>query len=255
MAHIKADIDTKKFMRDLAKIHGGLNQAHARTINNIGQKTINRYNKALKSEFTVRTQFTLNALRMYKATWTSKSKPGSLRPIRNINALLFISKMKGGAEHYLALQEEGAQKSLQKSANNTVSLPMDNARKGGNFSGSISPKYRLTKNAPKDLRFRSGANRNLSTGRGYSDKQRWAIVNKYKSENPYGWDMTQPFKLEYDGNIDAYAKKGNRIALIRRMRRKNQRIKKRPLFENTLNQITEAEMQNIFNTVAGRILR
>lgn len=246
---IKADVNTAKFLKDLAKIHGGMHQATARTVNDMAEKTRSRYNKALKSEFDVRTKFTLNALKIFPASFERKSKPGHLRPLRDINALMVIRNLKGKT-HYLVIQEEGLQKEKHKSADDKVSIPIAaTSRKGGTSAGKVAPKFGLRKATPASLLL-GGAQ--FGTARdGYTDKQRWAILNQRSDQ----WDLRKPFFFTFGENTDVYAKKGKKIVTIRQARDERRKVKKRPLFEREFDGISESEMQAMFNTVAGRILR
>lgn len=252
---IKANVDTKKFLAELGKIQGGLHQATARTINSMGKRTINRYKQLIESEYEIRTNFTRNALKMFPATYERKSKPGELRPLRDINALLYIRNIKGKT-HYLVIQEEGLAKSQHKSADDKVSIPVaGSSRSGGSTKGKVSPKYSLRKGGVQNLKIGQSAADFGVRGDGFSDKQRWAILKKYQDGNPYGWDLRKPFRLTYGQNTDAYAKKGSSIVLMRLMRDKSRYVKRRPLFEKAFNEIDASQAQQIFNTVAERILR
>lgn len=252
---IGADVDTKKFLRDLSRIQGGLHQASARTANAMGELTQNRYNKLIRTDFHIRTKFTLKSLRMFRASYRRKSKPGALRPLRDINVLLFIQNIRGKI-HYLVIQEEGLDKERHRSANETVSMPIaSSARKGGTESGRVAPRMTLRKSSPKTLQIGKSAADFGTTRDGYSDNQRWAILKKYQKKNPYNWDLKKPFQFAYGGDTDAYMQIGRGVKMIRQMRDKNRKVKRRPNYDEAFNMLSEAETQQIFNKIAERILR
>ena len=251
---IKANLDTKRFLKDLSKIHGGLHQASSRTVNDIAEITRNRYNKFIEKDFTIRTKFTRNALKVYPSKYMSKSKPGQLRPLRDINAMLAIRNI-NGKPHYLAVQEFGLEKKPHKSADGTVSVASYKySRTGGTKKGKVIPKYNLKKMVPQTLKL-SGADFGVK-GDGFHNKQRWAILRDHERRNDKQFNLTKPFWFRWNAQSDIYAqkKKGESPWLIRATRIKKMKVKTRANFQKAFDQINENEAQEIFNKVASRIL-
>jgi hypothetical protein len=247
---MKLKFNEKKFRRDLAKIHGGIEITASRTVNAAVGRARARYNKSLESEYEIKSKrFTLGAAKEFPSTPERKSKPGQLRALRDIRALLVVKKIRGEL-HYLAKQEFGIEKEGHKSADGFASLPRtDTARKGGTLAGKVAPKFTLKKSPGRSLLFQG--RRFGLPGDGLSDAKRWAVLNR----NRRRFNVRQPFRFTMRGQTDVYAEVKGKIRIIRFTRKKTQKIKKMPLFHKAFDSISSAEMQRDFNKIGERVIR
>ena len=108
MPRIKVKDNTKTFIKNLKKRHGALAVVSAKTVNTAAKVVERRYKKELE-DFTLRNRFTKGSVKLFESRPQSK-RTGEFRPIKDINAVGGVRKMKGGKQHYLLKQEEGGTK-------------------------------------------------------------------------------------------------------------------------------------------------
>ncbi len=151
---VKLNMQTKQTIRALGKRGNQLQIAAAETVNDAGEGLQETYKRKIKKKLTVRTKFTTNAVKMYKAKPVRTS--GEPRPLHNINSKVFVPKMRGGKEHYLSKQERRAKPSKNRKTKNRVPIPLDMARTSGQFGKSIASANRLTNAEPQTLKTAGG---------------------------------------------------------------------------------------------------
>lgn len=246
MKPLTFEMKTKKTIKELKSIHGGLSSVSASTVNVLANRFVTRYKTNLSRTLIIRTKYTFGAIGLYKATAIRST--GEFRSIRKIDAKVFVKNYKGGP-HYLAIQELGLSKHQQQSANNYVSMPTNQARKGGSFKGSVRAQLSLRKAPYRSLRIGGRAKSVSEFGSpsdGFTDPQRIAILHKYKKLDPYGWDLKTPFQFFLGGHSDFYQMKGNKFQMVRMLRKKTQKVKPIPNFENAFNSFTQNEVYSVF---------
>lgn len=246
MEHIKLDLKVKQTIFQLKQIHGNLNTVTASTVNRIAERFVNRYKNNLSKTLIIRTNYTYGAIGSYPATAIRTS--GEFRSTSRIDARVFVKNYKGGL-HYLAVQEFGLEKSQQASAENYVSMPTKQARKGGSFRGSVRLSLGLLRSPARTLSIKGNAKNINNFGEqedGLGDSQRIAILHKYKKLDPFGWNLKTPFNFYIGGHTDLYQLKGNKFQLVRMLRKKKQKIKPIPNFRKTMDSFTKQEINSVF---------
>lgn len=244
----KIKSDPKGFIKELKKVHGQMEKVAVNVLNHAAKLILNEYKRKNKKDYVIRGKFTENAVRMFKAT--TRGRGGSLRPIKNINAVVFVPTLKGGGEHYLAKHEFGKSVTGAKSTKGFIATPTDAARVGKKYKGRIS--------RAGDLR-KIGKIQNLTVkGRRVEDlfkgKQLWAVLYKYakSGENPYGWDLKKSFFLF--GNVHVF--KRNRFPRIRTLEDKIRKLPKNPNFTESVEKVgTPQKMEQIFKREAHKVIR
>lgn len=252
--------NSKKMIRWLKRVHGGLAITSANTLNEAASNVEKKYKKTLKMKFKLRAaKFTLGAVMIFKAT--AKRTSGEMRKISGINAIVGVRKMRGGKEHYLAKQEFGDVSTGKSITKGKVPFPIVASRTAGESIKPIAGISRLKRNPTQTLKL--GGSRF-----GFKDKfnargQRWAILWKYTGRSGYGskkrgrkikkyigkqgWDLKKPFFFTgQDRGFGIFQLKKSRIQMIRILNRPAIRIKERNLFGKSVDQLTPQVMERLF---------
>ena len=248
---LKYKDNSKKYIKELAKHHGGLSVVGAHTVNKAAEIVDGKYKKELK-KFTLRNKFTIGAVKMLKSKPQRSS--GGFRPLKNINAIVGVRKMKGGKEHYLAKQEWGDTKSGYPETMKRVAIPLNPARISKSHKKPVSGPLRLQRAKIQTLNV---AGQPLGVpGSKYGVKQSWAILNKYMKNNRYGWDTAKQFFFTgIKSGLGVFKKIGKRFRKTRDLEKKSIRIKATHKFDKSFDVLTPSRMESIFNKFAIRFLR
>ena len=249
--------NTKDYIKMLERSHGGLAISGSQTVNEGAERIKKAYEGEL-DKFTLRNKFTKGAIRI------NLSKPqrstGEFRQLKNINAVVGVRKLKGGKEHYLALQEEGGTKGG--SIQGKVAMPMDAARTSNSRARVVKGALQLQKKpAMGVLSFSDGktlGTMNDTFNGGYrKGAQRWAILYKYSglSRNPndkkavgrYGWDLSKQFFFRgMVRGFGLFMMVGSRIKMMRSIEKSSVRVKPTLKFAKSVNKISQFTLESIF---------
>ena len=228
------------YQKLLKNVHGGISIASAQTVNEGADIVEKAYKDELK-KFTLRNEYTLRAVKKFH------SKPqrsgGQFREIKNINAKVYIPKMKGGKDHYLLKQEEGGTKKGNVKTKGQIPFAMDSARTSTNRNKPIKGALQLQKSdRVQTLTFANG--KPLGTMKdGFTENQRWAILYKYTglsgrgekiAEKRYNWDLKKPFFfVGMVRGLGIFQAVGKRIKMVRRLNKMSSKINPTRKFENS----------------------
>lgn len=241
----KIKSNPKQFIKELKIIHGKMEKVAVNTLNKAGKLIEGEYKRKNKKDYVIRGKFTDKAVRMFKAT--SKGRGGSLRPLNNINAVVFVPQIKGD-DHYLKDHEFGEIKKGAKSTKGFIATPTDAARTGASYKGRVNRAGDLR----KIQRIQTLKIKGKPVEEEFKGKQLWAVLHKYKKDNPYGWDLKKPFYLF--GNIHVF--KRNRFPRIRTLEDKARKLKKNPNFTESVEKVgTPQKMEKIFQSEAVKGIR
>lgn len=251
--------DTDKYIKDLEKVHGDLAIAASETVNAGAVFVDRRYKKSLGG-FNLRSpKFTKGAVK--KLLSKPKRSKGGFRKIKDINSKVAVKKMKGEKEHYLSKQEDGDRNRGSGKTKGRTALPMDAARTSGSNRKKVAGRLRLNNVSSIQTLKIGGGGRGPArdfggSGDGFSGAQRWAILNKYKASNPYGWDLKKQFYFRGMKQGDGvFVAKGKRIVMTRKLGGPSVKVKGLHKFKREFNSLTPKKMELIFNRLAGRRLR
>lgn len=256
--------NSKKFIKDLEKVHGGLAITAANTVNTGAKFVERKYKRSLDS-------FTLRAERFTKgAVKTNLSKPqrskGGFRKIKDINAKVVVRKMKGGGKHYLEKQETGDRNRGNVKTKGKTALPMAVARTAGSDRKPVRGALRL-QNVSSIQTLKIGGRRGPARDFGltsdrFKDKQRWAILYKYsgvagsRGSNPYGWDLKKQFYFRgMNRGTGVFILKGSRIRMTRQLGGSSVKVKGLHKFRTSFDRLTPKKMELIFKRAAVKVLR
>lgn len=216
------------------------------TLNKAAKLIQGEYKRKIKKDFVMRGKFTMNAVRMFKAT--SKGSGGSLRPMKNINAVVYVPNIKGGKDHYLKDHEFGKTKQGAKSTKGFIATPTDAARTGASYKGKINRAGDLRKIGKiQTLKIKGKKVEDLFKG-----KQLWAVLYKYTKDDRYGWDLKKPFFLF--GNIHVFKRK--RFPRIRTLEETVRKLKRNPNFTESVEKVgTPQKMETIFFREANKLIK
>jgi hypothetical protein len=250
---------TDKYIKDLEKVHGGLAVVSSRTVNT-GAKFVDRKYKRSLNKFNLRAErFTKGAVK--KNLSKPQRSKGGFRKIRDINAIVGVKKMKGGKEHYLSKQETGDRNRGNVKTKGRTALPMDAARTSGSNRKKVAGRFRIQNVSSIQTLKIGGLGRGPARdfgmrGDGFSDNQRWAILNKYKAANPYGWDLKKQFYFRGMNRGDGvFVVKGSKIKMTRQLGGSSVKVKARHKFRTEFNGLTPKKMELIFKREAEKELR
>lgn len=248
---IKVKDDTKKYIKELKKYHGGLSIVSADTVNTAAKLVKRTYLRKLDS-FTLRNKFTKGAVKIFFAN--VKRSKGGFRPIEKINAIVAVKKMKGGKQHYLQDQEEGDVKRGRGNTLNFVPIPTDEARRGGAHNKPIKGPLRLQRSTIQTLRV--GGEPLGVPGSKFKPHQSFAILHKYMKNPKYGWDKSKQFFFTgIKGAFGVFKKFGSRFSMVRNLTKKSVKIKALHKFDHSFDKLSPSMMKNIFFRAADRFLR
>ena len=241
--------NSKKFIKKLKKHHGALSEVSANTVNRAAKIVDKAYEKELK-KFTLRNKFTLGAVKIFKARPTRSS--GDFRPIKDINAIVGIRKMKGGKDHYLKKQEGGDTEKGHANTKGRVPIPLDSARTSNSHARPIKGALRLQKHGVQTLNL---AGRKFGVENdGFSKRQRWAILHKYSGTSR--WDLSKQFFFTgIKKGLGVFKKIGKKMTMVRTLDKKTVKIKATHKFQKSIDRLTPQKMAAIFNREAMKRLR
>lgn len=249
---LKVTDNSKKYIKELKKYHGGLSLVSAETVNTAAKLVKRTYLKKL-DKFTLRNKFTKGAVKIFFAN--PKRSSGDFRPIEKINAVVGVKKMKGGKEHYLNKQEEGDIKRAKGKTKNFIPLAMDkNARTSGRHEKPVRAALRLQKSTIQTLRV--GGKPLGVPGSSFQGKQSWAILHKYMENPKYGWDVSKQFFFTgLKRGFGVFKKIGKKFKMTRLLNRKSVKIKALHKFDHSFDKLSPNMMKNIFFRAAEKFLR
>lgn len=252
---INVQFETDVFIKALGMRGNELQITAADTLNESAEEIKRDYLNLLEKNQTVRTNFTRNAVRVFKSNPIRRS--GEPRPLGKINSIVAIKKMKGGSDHYLTKLENGGKIQGNKKTANRVPVPLDAARTGKNNSKSIAVANRLTKGEPQTLRTPGGT---LGVrGDGYRDpRQRFAILQSYKKRggSDLSGNLSKPFFfIDMSDNLAVFKFIGRRLAKIRSLEFKSLFRRARPHFESAFNHMPQRRIQVNFIRKARKAIK
>lgn len=241
---IKLQTTSKHFIKELGKKGNLLQLTAAETLNQSADGFSKDYKARLKRKQIVRNKFTLNSVKIFKATGVRRS--GEPRQLSKINAVVGVRKMKGGKEHYLSKLDRGVTQRGNPLTNNRVPVPLNTARTSLKLTKSIAGPNRLTKGKTQDLAI---GNQNIGRNDGMTTRKRWAILYSQKRTgfDRLSGDPRKPFYWTgNDGNLGIYKMVRNKFRKIRNLDKTAVKTRKRPNFKETFKQMKPAGIQEKF---------
>lgn len=240
---INVQFETDVFIKALGMRGVELQRTAAASLNEAGDEMKADYLDRLDKNQIVRTNYTKNAVKLYKSSPLRRS--GEPRQLSKINTLVVINKMRGNKEHYLTKLENGGKIKGNSKTQNRVPVPLDSARKGGMHRNPILSSYRLNKNEPQTLRTPDGPIG--LKGDGYRDpRQRFAVISKYRRKQ-YGslsGNLSKPFFfLDRDGDPGIFKYIRSSMTMIRSLKKKNAWRRARPHFEEAFKKMSPQRVQ------------
>ena len=242
-------MDTKKFIKKLGRRGNDLQLAAAEAVNESAKEMQEDYRNRLSRKQTVRTKFTLNAVKIFKATGVRRS--GEPRLLGKINAIIGVLKMKGGKKHYLAKLEEGVTQRGNSLTLGKVPIPLNTARTGQKKEKSIAGINRLNKSDTQTLEI---GGRKIGTRRdGLTAGKRWGMLygQKRSGFNRTQGDPRKPFYfVGNDGFQGIYKLVRNQFRKIRNLRNRTVRTKSQKNFRDTVRAMKPQDIQRKFIKLA-----
>ena len=259
MIQIKSN--AKDYIKHLKKKHGALAIVSADTVNTAAKVVEKKYKRELE-DFTLRNKFTKKSVKILKSKAQSK-RTGEFRPIKDINSIVGVRKMKGGKQHYLSKQEEGDRVRGTGKTRGGVPIPLDIARSGGSHRKPIKTALRL-QNTGAIQTLKVGSDPLGIPGSKFNEKQSWAIFHKYSgtskrnrnANNRYGWKLDKPFFFTaLSKGLGIFKIMGKKVSMIRTLEEKTVTIRARHKFQKSVDKLTPGMMNAIFKRAAERHLR
>ncbi len=243
---IGLETKTKSFINQLARKGNALQIVAADTVNEAAENMEKNYLLRLKRKQRIRTKFTLNSTKTFRARPIRKS--GEPRPLQNINAITGVKKMRGGKEHYLAKLESGRLQRGNRQTRGKVPIPLTTARTGQKEAKPIAVANRLLKGDTQTLRA-GGKVFGVRGDRFRTAKQRFAVLYNYKRRGGQGLtgDLSKPFFFTDNANrLGIFKFVRNQARKIRTLEQTSAKTKKSPNFERTVDQAKPKQIQEIF---------
>ena len=254
MANITMRMETEHFIKKLGKSGNRLQIAAAEALNDQAEKINRAYEERLTENQTIRTRYTLNSVKTYKANPIRKS--GEPRPLHNINAITGVRKMRGGEEHYLYDLEVGGAKRGNRKTKNRVAIPLDTARTSMSNDKPIAGANRLTKAEPQTL---MAGGKAFGTGQTFTNpRQRFAALYKYKRKGTDGLsgDLSKPFYFsDNNGNLGIFKFIRNTAKKIRNLEHTRIMRKSTGHFYKSVKTVTPRTIQAKFISIAKGLIR
>ena len=261
---IKIKSNAMDFVKLLKKRHGALAIVGSDTVNTAAKVVERAYQKKL-DQFILRNKFTKGATAILKSKPTGSK--GDFRPIKNINAIVGVRKMKGGKDHYLLKQEVGDTVSGTGKTAGFVAVPTDPARTGKRLTRPVKKALRLQSN-PKANILKAGGDVIGVPGSRFSNRQSWAILAKYtgasrnsknRAGNKYGWNTRKPFFFTgLKSGLKAmgvFIQEGKKFSMKRALTGKSRKIKALHKFEKAITKLSPRMMEAIFKRSASKFIR
>lgn len=265
MPRITVKDNTKQYIKMLKKKHGALAVVSADTVNTAAKVVEKKYKRELES-FTLRNKFTKGSVKTLKSKSQSK-RTGEFRPIKDINSIVGVKKMKGGKQHYLSKQEEGDRVRGTGKTKGSVPIPLDIARTAGSHGKPIKSALRLQNAGTIQTLRMKGDTLGVPGSKfmGQGGAQSWAIFHKYAgtskrnrsgANNRYGWNLNKPFFFTgMVRGLGIFKIIRKRARMIRTLEEKSVKIRATNKFQKTVDKITPGMMNTIFKRAAERHLR
>ena len=185
-----------------------------------------RYKKALRGKTKLRNEkFTLGSVVVLQAKAYHSDKK-TLRRMSDVNAIVGVKQLRGGT-HYLAAMEIGGKKKGAKAAGNKVAVPLVAAREGDDKK-PIAGRYRLSKGV-------SQYQRQLATP---NVRQQYAIL--------YGLAKRGLKPGMYQSPDAIFHVTRKKVTIVRTANQETIQIEPRPLFEEAVKELTEAEIDKLW---------
>lgn len=265
MPRIKVTDNTKDYIKFLKKKHGGLAIVSADTVNTAAKIVERRYQKELDT-FILRNKFTRGAIGILKSKPQSK-RTGEFRPIKDINSIVGVRKLKGGKDHYLLSQEVGDTKRGHGKTKGFVPVPTVSARTGKSQRKPIKGTLRLQNSAAIQTLKVAGKPLGVPGSR-FKNRQSWAIFHKYSgtaespnrnAPNRYGWNLSKQFFFrglkQGISQIGIFLLEGKKVTMTRVLQGKTVKIRARHKFSKAVTALTPTMMRSIFKRSADKFLR
>lgn len=216
---------------------GVLMQVAAEEALNQGAEFIQHKHRALmRNRYRRASNYTLNATRVMRAHGTRRD--GSLRRLRDINAMVVVRQMPGGRDHYLAKKEEGGVRRGSARTGNKVPIPLNAARRGGNPNAGIAPAYAIgRKPIQQDTHRWKSATQFYGAARAMV--RRGALARNSWIQNAYG-----VFQVGV-----------NKIKMLRNTESASLPVRSEPLFEEATAALSERVMRRVWQQTAERLIR
>lgn len=245
----------REFNKELSKAGIALQRVQADAINTGARNIQLQYKNNLRRSVKLKNKFSLNSTKLYQATPISK-RTGQLRAMDDINARVFIRKMKGGKEHYLAKMEEGIPQPGNSKTENKVPVPLNTARTGQSEYKPIANANRLlSSKGPQTLR--AGGKKFGVKNDGFKGNQRFAILQRYRQGGTgrFTGDITKPFFfITNKGNRAVFRWIRGKFRVIRLLNDSYVKVKANPQFEKAVESFTPQKMDSIYRGVGKRML-
>ena len=251
---ISLETNTRHFISALGKRGSKLQVVAADAINEAAEELDQNYKGRLKRKQKIRSKFTLNSTKTFKARAIRKS--GEPRPLKNINAITGVKKMKGGKQHYLAKLEQGR---IQRGGSQTrgrVPIPLTTARTGQRETKPIAAPNRLIKGDTQTLRA-GGKVFGVPGDRFKTARQRFAVLYAYKRRDSRGLtgDLSKPFFFTDNANrLGIFKFIRNRARKIRTLEQSSAKTKAAPNFQRTVDNMKPGIIQDKFVKKARRAM-
>jgi hypothetical protein len=252
MAKLTYKDNMAKYIANLQRLHGAIPVVSANTVNTAAKLADKKYKESLKSDLIIRNKFTLNAVKIFKAKAIRSS--GEFRQIQDINAIAGVRKLRGGKDHYLLKHEIGGVTRGGAQTDGKVAKPLDATRTSENLNRPIKRALRLQQSKIQTLTL--GGRAFGKPGDGFKASQRWAILEKYKKSNPYGWDLKQQFYfVGMKRGLGAFQQKGKRFRMLRKLDDTKVNIRGLKNFTKSMATLTPSKMELIFKRESQKIFR
>lgn len=182
----------RAFMIALNAAGAKLQNVAADTLNESAEGLAEDYKVRLKRNQIIRAPFTLNAVKVFKATPTRST--GEPRPLGKINAIAGVRKMRGGKDHYLYRLEVGERNDGNPKTGNKVPVPLDPSRTGRSPRKPIARGNRILGNTDTQTLQVRGQNIGVSGDRFNNPRRRWgALYGAKAGRAPITGNLSRPF--------------------------------------------------------------
>ena len=251
---LKISDNIPAYIKFLKKRHGALQEVCAETVNEAARRIDADYRAEVK-KFTLRNKFTLGAIKLLPAT--AKRSTGEYRKMEKINAVIGVKKLKGGKEHYLRKQEEGATVKGNANTLGAVPVPLNTARMSGAHNRPVKGPLRLQTTTTQTLTL-GGQPFGTKADR-FNPRQRWALLYKYTGRSgsgkprgrEQGWDIKKPFFFQgLTRGLGIFQLQGSRFRMIRTLENKSIAIRARHGLGRVTRKMSSGIMEMLFRRAA-----
>jgi hypothetical protein len=257
---IGLNFQTQRMINKLGKMGNRLQIAAADTVNAGAEQLDSDYKDKLRRNQVIKTKFTLNSTKTYKANPIRRS--GQPRPLHRINAKVGVRKMKGGKDHYLAELEDGVNRRGHGDTFGRVPVPLVTSRTSKSPQKPVAAANRMTKAKPQTLK---AGGRNFGVpgdrrrnGSSWSSRQRFAALYAYQKRGGAGLtgNLQRPFFfIDNKNKLGVFRLMGGRVRKIRDLEKARTRTKASPNFRNAVRGISRDDLRREFIRRARRLAR